>query len=115
MGALHRKLAARGLEVIQGAMNPDPRIADFVKNNGASFPVGIAPDGEARGFMQISIMQQTAYLPWFAVVDRKGMIREQHFGEEALFQGDELRRMEQLLEKYLAERVGAAGGSSKKR
>jgi hypothetical protein len=115
MGAILRMHAARGLEVIQGAMNMDPRIPDFVQANGATFPVGMAPDGEARGFMQISIMQQTAYLPWFAVIDRKGMIREQHFGDESLFQGDEQRRMEQVLEKYLAERPATPAATSKKR
>jgi hypothetical protein len=116
MGALKQRWASRGLEVIQGAMNNDPRIPDFVRSfSGGLFPVGTAPDGEARGFMQISIMQQTAYLPWFAVVDRKGMIREQHFGDESLFQGDEVGKMAQVLDKYLAERAGAPAATPKKR
>jgi hypothetical protein len=115
MGAIVRRLAARGLEVVFGAMNNDPRIPEFVRMNGATFPVGTANDGQAREFMQISIMQQTAYLPWFAVVDRKGMIREQHFGDEALFQQDEARKMESVLEKYLAERAGGGVAPPKKR
>ena len=115
MGAIQRRWAARGLEVVQGAMNNDPRIGEFVRNFGVTIPVGVAPDPAAREFMQISVMQQTAYLPWFAVVDAKGMIREQHFGDESLFAADEARRMETVLEKYLSERAGGAGAAPKKR
>jgi len=119
MGALQQRLAARGLQVAQGTLNNDPRIPEFVRSFGVNFPVGMADNELARTFMQISIMQQTAYFPWFAVVDRKGMIREQHFGGEYLFQADEMQRMGTLLEKYLVERAGAAGagvaGAAKKR
>jgi hypothetical protein len=115
MGAILRRLSSRGLDVIQGAMNDNPGLPNFIRSYGVNFPLGAANGDRAREFMQISVMQQTAYLPWFAIVDRKGMIREQHFGDEALFAADEVRRMETLLEKYLAERPGAPAAAPKKR
>ena len=86
-----------------GAMNENPRIPEFVQQYAVPFTVGIADGGKAREFMQLSVMQQTAYLPWFALVDRRGMIRTQHFGDEALFSNREEERMRELLLKYLLE------------
>ena len=106
MGALSRQLASRGFIVAMGAMNDDPRLPDFIRQYNVPFVIGTADGGKAREFMEISVMQQTAYLPWFALVDRKGVIREQHFGDEALFNNNEEERMRTLLEKYLAEGAG---------
>ena len=85
------------------AMNDNPRIPEFVRQFGVPFAVGTADGSKAREFMQLSVMQQTAYLPWFALVDRRGMIRTQHFGDELLFSNREEERMRELLVKYLAE------------
>lgn len=115
MGALYRQLAGRGLAVVMGTLNDNPRIPDFVRQFGVTFAVGAADVAKAKEFMQISVMQQSAYYPWFALVDRKGMVRTQHFGDDLLFSNREEERMRELVEKYLAEGAGKPLPAGRKR
>jgi hypothetical protein len=115
MGAMYRQLAGRGLAVVMGTLNDTPRIPEFIRQFGVPFSIGAADVAKAKEFMQISVMQQSTYYPWFALVDRKGMVRTQHFGDDLLFTNREEERMRELLEKYLAEGVAGKVPAGRKR
>jgi len=111
---MNTELKARGFAIFQAAMNENPQVAEFVKYFGLNYPVGTIDATKAREFMQISLMQQTAYYPWFALVDRKGQIREQHFGDGFVLKTNEQGPMRTLLTKYLNEAAAGAASPRKK-
>jgi len=94
--------------VIESAINENPDLPGFVRQFKPTFPVGVSNGGEARTFLQIPVFMQ-AFVPMMAIIDREGMIREQHTGSEQDFfnkdftvQGNNLRT---AIGKYLAEPV----------
>jgi len=101
-------LAPKGFQAIESAINENPDVPGFDRQFKPTFPVGVSNGGEARTFLQIP-MFMNAFVPMMAIIDREGMIREQHTGsEEAFFNRDftvQANNLRAAIAKYLAEPV----------
>ncbi len=78
MTKLQQEYGARGLQVIDIAINPnaDLLVENFVKDNQVGFPVGWSTPDEMQRFMGFSIMDRYV-VPQLALIDRKGYIHYQ--------------------------------------
>ncbi len=78
MTKLQQEYGARGLQVIDIAINPnaDLLVENFVKDYQVGFPVGWTTPDEMQRFMGFSIMDRYV-VPQLALVDRKGYIHYQ--------------------------------------
>lgn len=75
--ALYQKHKAAGLEVIAVSQDDDDGGIDaFMKQTGATFPVAMDPEGLGLGVFGVT------ELPAEIVVDRKGIVRAVHVGDE---------------------------------
>lgn len=96
-----------------GTLNDNPNIAAFVMRYAGAYRVGAADPRKARDFAQVSVMANNAYYPWLMIIDKKGVIRAQHFGGSPFF-NDELRNIKELSLKLLAEPAGAVAPAAAK-
>ena len=81
-------------------------LPQFIRQFGLTFPVGFTEGDLARGYLQISAMQQM-YVPHIVFIDRQGMIREQHVGDD-LFNDEENNIRKKVLELLSAPPLTAA-------
>ena len=108
---IYKEYAAKGVQVVAFATNvaeqssPQLLVANFSKTYQLTFPVGFTKFDNATKWLQHPIMQ-TLYVPQLAFVDRKGMIREQHGGDDPFFMNEETN-IRTVLDKLLKE-PGAA-------
>jgi peroxiredoxin len=95
--------------VLGVAINPgaEKEVAGFKLNYATTFPVGVRNNDAANGFLQIPIMSRML-MPQLVIIDKKGVIREQHGGEDMAFWTNEERRIHEAVQKYLAEGEPAA-------
>ena len=70
------------------AVNPNPNVVAFLRQYNLPFGVGVADYEKSRAFLGLSLMMQ-AYVPWFTLIDKKGQVREQHFGNQPFFSNEE--------------------------
>jgi thiol-disulfide isomerase/thioredoxin len=77
MTKFQQEYAARGLQVIDVAVNPnaDLLVENFAKEFQVGFPVGWIPDSQMVAFM--GFLSARFVVPQLALIDRKGMIRYQ--------------------------------------
>jgi hypothetical protein len=85
--------------VLEGAINDDANIRQFVDQYKPTFPVGLAGRLSAMEYMQMSPMVRS-YVPYMAFVDRKGVIRAQYTGGDA-FLSDEARQPQNIRDEAL--------------
>jgi peroxiredoxin len=80
---LFKELGPRGFQPVGVAFNDNAAalVPDFVRQFGLTFPVGSAPRDTVIQYLQHS-MAKPLYVPQMIFVDRKGVIREQHGGED---------------------------------
>ena len=78
---METELKPKGFEVLEGAVNPEANIPQFIQQFRPAFPVGTANEMGALEFMQISPMIRT-FVPYIAFIDRKGIIRAQLTGSD---------------------------------
>lgn len=106
MSAIYKQYKSKGLEILFAAVNTNPDVPGFVSRFQVPFPVGTADDVKARDYMQHSYLR-TAYVPWLVFIDKKGVIRAQYTGSDAIFNGgeDAIRR---AVDPLLAEPAGPA-------
>jgi peroxiredoxin len=80
---LYKELGPRGFQPIGVAFNENATalVPDFVRQLGLTFPVGVAPRDTVIDYLQHSMMQPL-FVPQMIFVDRKGVIRAQHGGED---------------------------------
>ena len=85
----------RGFQVLASAINQDAQAAlpGFINSFHTTFPVGFSDALMSLEFMQHP-PARVPHMPLLAFIDRKGMVRAQHEGEEEAFFGD---RQEQNL------------------
>jgi thiol-disulfide isomerase/thioredoxin len=94
-----------------GAAIDDPtgrKVTDFGRETGAKFPIGFVKQELANQFLEFPSMK-SMYMPQLALIDRAGMVRYHHPGEDPFYNDQEanLRKEVKLL---LAEK--AAGGGA---
>lgn len=107
MSEIYKQYHPQGLEVAMAAVNADPRVDDFVRRFNVPFPVGIGDGDKARGFFELSLTRQN-FVPWFVIIDRKGMIRVQYTGGDAHFFEGGTAKVKQALDPIMAERATPA-------
>ncbi len=113
MGAVYRQYKAKGLEILFAAFNLNPDVPGFVKRFGVPFPVGMVDEVKARDYMQHSFIRQ-AYVPWLVFLDKKGVIRAQYTGSDAIFNGGE-EAIRRDVDPLLAEKAATPAPAAKKK
>jgi hypothetical protein len=87
-------------------------VPDFVNRFKPAFPVGYNNRESVMEYLQLSPMFRT-YVPLIVFVDRKGVIRAQHGGEEDFFKAEQQEKnLRTMIESLLNE--NSATGLSKK-
>jgi hypothetical protein len=107
MSEIYKQYHPKGLEVVMAAVNTDPKVDDFVRRFNLPFPVGMGDGDKARGFFELSLTRPI-YVPWFVIIDRKGVIRVQYTGSDAHFFEGGIAKVQQAIEPILAERATTA-------
>jgi thiol-disulfide isomerase/thioredoxin len=105
LSKLQREYGPRGLQVLESAFNDmaGMLVPDFIARFQPAFPLGFNSRESVMEYLQISPMFRT-YVPLVVFVDRKGVIRAQHGGEEEFFkEGAVEKNMRAIIEKLLAE------------
>ncbi len=97
---------SRGLEILGLAVNPTAasNLADFKQKFGAAFPLGLTTRSDWSSFGEFSVMTNP-YVPYMIIVDRNGMIREQHPGQDREFWLDQENNLRQSFDALLKEPV----------
>lgn len=105
LSGLQREYGPRGLQVMAGAFNEMSHmlVPDFIKQFQPAFPVGYNSRQEVHAYLDHSEQLQM-YVPVLVFIDRKGMIRYQHTGEEPFFQ-DQEKNVRATIEELLKEPV----------
>jgi peroxiredoxin len=80
---LYKELGPRGFQPVGVAFNENaPQLLpDFVRQLGLSYTIGIAPRDTVIQYLQHPL-GKPLYVPQMMFVDRKGMIRAQHGGDD---------------------------------
>jgi peroxiredoxin len=113
MEQIQRQYGPRGLQTLAVAFNSMAimLVQEFVLRSGATYPVGYDERDPVFAFLQRSPRLQT-YVPIMVLIDRKGMIREQHTGDDPIFMLDPVKRemvqVRAAIERLLAEQPAAA-------
>lgn len=105
---LQREYGPGGLQVIGLAIDDGagPKIPQFVRETGANFPIGVYSNDKAHEYLQVSLMSRMM-MPQVAIIDRQGMIREQHSGDDPwMAPAIEEMNLRKAIQKLLAERPG---------
>ena len=118
LSKLQTEYGKRGLQVIGISIHPNADTQNFVHVTGSNFPVGSTLSQEAvYAYLQHSIMSSQFYVPQLVIIDRNGVIREQHGGTDPYIQNEEqnLRKsLEPILNESAAKKPAAAARSRKK-
>lgn len=113
MERMQRQYGARGFQTLAVAYNPMAvmLVEEFAGKAGATFPVGYDTRDPVFAFLQRSVKLQT-YVPIMVLIDRNGMIRGQHLGDDPIFTSDpkthEMPKVRGAIEQLLNEQPGAA-------
>ena len=108
LSKLQTEYAAKGLQVLGVAIDEGAglRLPEYVLKYATTFPVGVLPHTVATGFLQASVMEPLM-MPQLVVIDRQGIIREQHGGNDPWHQNAD-KNLRASLPKYFAETAGTA-------
>jgi peroxiredoxin len=96
----------KGFEVLAAAINEDAKaeLPKFIYKQGVKFPVGMSTREQAYSYLQAEqgIGAPIVYMPQIVVIDRKGVIRAQHGGNDPFFEEQE-KNLRFLIEGLLKE------------
>ncbi len=108
---LYKEYGAQGFQPLGVCVNDMAKMLtpDFIKEQGASFPIGYGNRDGSYGFLQHPTMMQM-YYPTFVMVDRKGQIVRQYMGGDLIF-GKDLAEREKNFRKMFEELLGKPGAS----
>ena len=86
LSRLQKEYGPRGLQILAAAFNPDAEraVPDFIRTYKPTFPVGYAGRNEVLTFLGQS-PDFEMYVPIMSFIDRKGMIRYSHLGDDKFF------------------------------
>jgi peroxiredoxin len=110
----YNELRPRGLEVVGVAIDAGANqlIPDFARKYGARYPLTVGNLGLLRTFADLPATARP-YVPYVFLIDRKGMIRFEHPGEDQAFHSNEIQNMRAELEVLLKEPAPPAKTSRK--
>lgn len=116
LAGLQNEFGPRGLQVIGLAVDDGagPRIPQFVRETGANFPIGVYNNDKARDYLQVPMVVRMM-MPQLAFIDRQGVIREQHGGDDPYMSpAMEESNIRKSLEKLLAAKAPVRAPAKKK-
>jgi hypothetical protein len=106
-------LRPKGFEVVEGAVNDDADVPDFLRRYNPPFPVGTSSGLAALEYLQWP-KGQRPLVPLMAFIDRKGVIRAQFSGlDETFFNDQQDAHLREQAEKLLNETAAPAKGAAK--
>ena len=90
LSRLQKEYEGRGLQVLAAAFNEmsNMLVPDFIKAYKPTFPVGSATRDAVLAFLGRRA-EDEMYVPIMVFIDRKGMIRYQHLGDDEFYQHQE--------------------------
>lgn len=114
---LYKEYGARGFQPLGVCINDMSKMltGDFIREQGATFPIGYGARDSAYGYLQHPTMLQL-YMPTIVLIDRKGTIIAQFMGGDLIFGKDLVEReknFRKLIEDAL-KKPGAASAPAKK-
>ncbi len=112
MESMQKQFGPKGLQTLAVAFNPMAimLVQEFVNRTGTTYPVGFSDRDPVYAFLDRSVNLRT-YVPIFVFIDREGMIRSQHLGDDPLFGPDDATRdsnIRKMIEKLLREPAAGA-------
>lgn len=104
IGPIYNEWKPRGLEVLAVAINTDAaqKIPFFAQEFEAKYPIGIGNSPMVKSFADISAVKNF-YVPYMFLIDRRGVIRFEHEGQDAAFYQNEAGNLRMELDKLLKE------------
>ena len=108
IGPIYKEWRARGLEVLAVAINPDAKehIPEFRQRFGATYPIALGDRQMVRDFADISAVRQF-FVPYIFLIDRAGVIRYEHDGNDRAFYENEAVNLRLELDTLLKEKEPA--------
>jgi peroxiredoxin len=115
---LYKQYGSQGFQPLGVCINDMAKMLtpDFIKEQGATFPIGYGPRDAAYGYLQHPTMLQL-YMPTLVIIDRKGQITAQYMGGDLIFGKDLVEReknLRKVVEDALKKPAGAATPAAKK-
>lgn len=115
---LYKEYGSQGFQPLGVCINDMAKMltGDFIKEQGATFPIGYGPRDAAYGYLQHPTMLQL-YMPTIVMIDRKGTIVGQYMGGDMIF-GKDLNEREKNFRKLIEDtlkKTGAAAPATKKK
>ncbi|MFN8687862.1 MAG: TlpA disulfide reductase family protein [Acidobacteriota bacterium] len=112
---LYREYGSQGFQPLGVCINDMAKMLtpDFIKEQGATFPIGYGPRDSAYGFLQHPTMLQL-YMPTIVMIDRKGQITAQYTGGDLIF-GRDLVQREQNFRKLIEDSLRKPGVATAKK
>ena len=107
-----------GVQMYGIAMNENPDVAGFIKDNKVTFPVGTGPREAVYDFLEHSVMNPRISFPQVLFIDRNGVIQGQYEGGQDFLGPDQEKNIRAELKKLTgnaAARKPAAGSPAKKK
>ncbi len=111
LSGLQNEYGSQGFQVLGSAFNDSAAmlVPNFTKQFATGFPVGFSTREAVQDYLQHPSVMRLS-VPILVLIDRKGVIRGQHTGEDNLF-NDQEKNMRAAIEALLKE---PAAGNSKK-
>jgi len=114
---LYKQYGSQGFQPLGVCINDMAKMLtpDFIKEQGATFPIGYGPRDSAYGYLQHPTMLQL-YMPTIVMIDRKGQVTAQYTGGDLIF-GKDLAERERNFRKVIEDALknpGAAAPAAKK-
>jgi peroxiredoxin len=114
MERIQKEYGPRGLQTLAVAFNPMAimLVPEFIQRTGVSFPVGYDERDPVLKYLEVSPMYRL-YVPIIVFLDRKGVIRGQHLGDDNFFSAQE-KNIRATLENLLKEPVPGPATAGKR-
>jgi len=102
--SVYKDWKPRGLEVLAVAINPDAlqKIPEFVQRFNINFPIALGNSPMVKSFADISAVKNF-FVPYIFLIDRRGVIRFEHGGDDAAFYQNEAVNLRAEADKLLKE------------
>jgi peroxiredoxin len=104
LSPIYAEWKSRGLEILGLAVNPSAagNLEEFKQKFGAAFPIGLTTRSDWSSFGEFSVMHNP-YVPYMIIVDRNGVIREEHPGQDRAYWLDQEKNLRQSFDSLLKE------------
>lgn len=115
MQKLYQEFGPKDVQMLGCAVNDMSHmlIAEYSQKLSLTFPVGYGSRELSHEFLQHPFMK-TMYMPQLVLIDRKGIVRFHHPGEDQAFYSNEEENMRREVAQLVKEGAPAAAPASKK-